>query len=80
LGENSRKSSKRVDGETVFVANTDVDQHIRKGDQFYLDKKHGNHIEVYDSNNKARAVLNLDGSLNAAKTAAALKQGRTIPK
>jgi hypothetical protein len=80
LGEGSQKTHKRYGPDTVFVANKDINQYIRKGDQFYLDSNHGNHIEVFDSNNKARAVLNLDGSLNAAKTAAALKQGRTIPK
>jgi hypothetical protein len=80
LGENSRRTHKNIKGETVFAANQDINQHIRKGDQFYLDKTHGNHLEVFDSNNKARAVLNLDGSLNEAKTAAAIKQGRTIPK
>ncbi len=44
-----------MQGVAVFVASTDVNQYIRKGDQFYLDSFHGNHIEVYDSNNKARA-------------------------
>ena len=80
LGEASQKTSKRIGKDTVLVANRDINEHIRKGDQFYLDSTHGNHIEVFDSNNKARAVLNLDGSLNSAKTAAALRQGRTIPK
>jgi hypothetical protein len=80
LDEASQKTGKRIGKDTVYVAKYDVNQHIRKGDQFYLDSHHGNHIEVFDANNKARAVLNLDGSLNAAKTDTALKQGRTIPK
>ena len=57
-----------------------VNEYIRKGDRFYIDKYHMNHIEMFDANNKARAALNLDGSLNQAKTTVALNQGQTIPK
>jgi hypothetical protein len=44
LGEASSKTHKRIGKDTVFVATSDVNQHIRKGDQFYLDSFHGNHI------------------------------------
>jgi len=80
LGEASQKTAEIIKGASVYKATADINQHIRKGDQFYIDKQHMNHIEVFDSSGKARAVLNLDGSLNTAKTTAALQQGRTIPK
>ncbi|MCW2482542.1 hypothetical protein J5224_26080 [Candidatus Symbiopectobacterium sp. NZEC135] len=53
----------------------------QKGDQFYLDARHRNHIEVFDMTGKeVRAVLNLDGSYNDAKTKAARAEGRRLPK
>nr|WP_264080203.1 RHS repeat-associated core domain-containing protein [Treponema pedis] len=39
-----------------------------KGDYFYLDNFHKDHYEVFDSKNKSKAVINLDGSLNEKKT------------
>lgn len=78
LGEASQKTTKIERGSVVYKANSDVGEHIRKGDQFYLDKAHMNHIEVFDSAGRARAVINLDGSLNKAKTDVALSQGRRI--
>ena len=80
LGEASQKMSKIANGVSVYKANEKVGDYIKKGDQFYIDKQHMNHIEVYSSTNKATYVLNLDGSLNVAKTEVARKQGRTIPK
>jgi hypothetical protein len=44
--------------------------HLDKGDLFYLDKLHGNHIEVFNCHGSAKAALNLDGTLNSSKTAA----------
>lgn len=35
-------------------------------------------LEVIDSRGKVKAALNLDGSLNAKKTEAALKQRRSV--
>lgn len=49
---------------------------IKKGDQFYLDGQHKNHLEVFDSKGKFKAVLNLDGTINKVKTEAA--KGRKI--
>ncbi|WP_130466399.1 hypothetical protein [Corticibacter populi] len=80
LANFSQKTHKKVGSATVYVANEKINDYIRKVDQFYLDKIHGKHIEVFDSSNKARAVLNMDGSLNEIKTAIAVKQGRRIQK
>jgi|GEM_PF-3202854 len=52
---------------------------LEAGDLFYLDKVHLDHIEVFSHKGRAKGVLNLDGTVNAAKTEIALAQGRTIP-
>lgn len=77
---NSQKTSKKYDGQTVYeVKNKDLKKYgLKKGDQFYLDGQKKNHLEVFDKNNKAKDVLNLDGTKNKAKWEAA--RGRTIPK
>ncbi|WP_246169922.1 hypothetical protein [Yersinia canariae] len=77
----SKKTSKLYQGQSVYLANKPVGDYIQKGDQFYLDAKHKDHIEVFDSTGtKVRAVLNLDGSFNDAKTKAAKAEGRRLPK
>ncbi|MFA6066457.1 MAG: hypothetical protein WC707_04745 [Candidatus Babeliaceae bacterium] len=43
-------------------------QYLNKGDQFYLDMLHRNHIEVFDKSGTAKCVLNMDGTLNGLKT------------
>ncbi|MEX0940513.1 MAG: hypothetical protein WDZ41_04080 [Candidatus Babeliales bacterium] len=37
---------------------------LKKGDIFYLDKLHLDHIEVFDHKNRAKTVLNLNGTPN----------------
>ena len=49
---------------------------INKGDYYYLDGLHKNHIEVYNKNGNFKNVLDFDGSVNTSKTKAA--KGRTI--
>lgn len=49
---------------------------LRRGDYFYLDKTHLDHIEVFDNNGLAKCVLNLDGTINEVKTD--LARGRNI--
>ncbi|MDF7677077.1 VENN motif pre-toxin domain-containing protein, partial [Neisseriaceae bacterium ESL0693] len=79
LGKNSQKSSKIYQGQTVYVATDKMkDYGIKKGDQFYLDGEHKNHIEVFDKNGDFKHVLNLDGTVNPAKTEAG--KGRKLPK
>lgn len=51
---------------------------LKKGDIFYLDAQHKNHLEVFTEQGKSRTVLNLDGTVNNVKKAQALAQGRTI--
>jgi len=46
----------------------DVAEAAQAGDKFYLDALRKNHIEIFYENEKAKAVLNLDGSVNADKT------------
>lgn len=49
---------------------------LKKGNYFYFDSTHRDHIEVFDSNGLSKCVLNLDGTLNQAKTR--LAEGRSI--
>ncbi len=52
---------------------------LSKGDLYYLDGKHHDHIEVFRSTDKlVKKVLNLDGTLNDAKTISALDQMRRV--
>ncbi|MGJ0481060.1 hemagglutinin repeat-containing protein [Pantoea agglomerans] len=81
LKDLSKKTSKQYQGQSVYKAENSVGDYIKRGDQFYLDAKHRDHIEVFDSTGtKVKAVLNLDGSYNQKKTEAALKEGRRLPK
>lgn len=72
----AQKSSQQYQGQSVYKATGDVGEYIKKGDQFYLDGQHKNHLEVFNSQGKFKAVLNLDGTINKAKTEAA--KGRKI--
>ena len=67
----AQKSSLQYQGQSVYKATGDIGDYIKKGDQFYLDGQHKNHIEVFDKRGNFRAVLNLDGTINEAKTKAA---------
>jgi hypothetical protein len=51
---------------------------LKKGDIFYVDTTHLDHIEVYTAQGNARSVLNLDGSLNIIKSNIARSQNRKI--
>ncbi|MCC8458907.1 hypothetical protein [Photorhabdus aegyptia] len=73
---NTQKTSKMYDGQSVYAAKNDIDKCIKKGDQIYLDGDHKNHLEIFDKRGNFRVVLNLDGSINDAKTKAA--EGRKL--
>ncbi|WP_242585388.1 MULTISPECIES: LXG domain-containing protein [unclassified Enterococcus] len=73
------KTKKNYDGQQVYKADKKISENLRKNDQFYLDGQHKDHLEVFDKQGNFRFVLNLDGSINGAKTAKAAKQGRRIP-
>ncbi|HRP03200.1 MAG TPA: hypothetical protein PLE30_11185, partial [Candidatus Kapabacteria bacterium] len=53
-------------------------KYLKKGDYFYLDNFHKDHLEIYNSDGKVKAVLNLDGSYNKLKTEKVLKENREI--
>jgi len=57
-----------------------VGDYIAKGDKYYLDGLHKDHIEVFDSKGRVKAVLNTDGSYNDSKTKSAIKEGRRLTK
>ncbi|MCW6605903.1 hypothetical protein NFB62_17785, partial [Yersinia ruckeri] len=78
--DSSQKTSKIYQGQAVYKASSNVSDEIRKGDQFYLDASHKNHLEVFDSKGNFRVVLNLDGSINPDKTKVAAAEGRKLPK
>lgn len=76
----SQKTSSVVKGATVYkVTGKTGNNYLKKGDQYYLDTLHHDHMEVFDGRGKVKAVLNLDGTFNAIKTEVALKEGRRIP-
>ncbi len=75
---NSQKISKIYQGQTVYRANNDISQNLEKGDQFYLDGKHKNHLEVFNREDKFKHVLNLNASININKTEKADSEGRTL--
>jgi RHS repeat-associated protein len=73
----STKTKGMFQGQSIYKVNSKiVEYNLRKGDQFYLDGLHKNHIEVFDANGNFRHVMNLDGTINSAKTAAG--QGRIL--
>lgn len=73
------KTSKQFHGQSVFKVTEKVGGTVlKKGDQVYLDAKHKDHLEVLDSKGNAKAVLNLDGTVNAAKTEAAIEMSRRL--
>jgi len=77
----STKTSKQYQGQSVYKATDSIGSFIKPGDQFYLDARHKNHLEVFDrTGTKVQAVLNLDGSYNDKKTKAARDEGRKLPK
>jgi len=80
MKENAQKTSQIFQGQSVYQAKKSVGNYIAKGDKYYLDGLHKDHIEVFDSKGKVKAVLNTDGSYNDSKTQSAIKEGRRLPK
>ncbi|WP_429055705.1 hypothetical protein [Aeromonas jandaei] len=72
----TQKSNQQYQGQSVYKATDDIGEYIKKGDQFYPDGQHKNHLEVFDKRGNFRVVLNLDGTINEAKTKAA--EGRKL--
>jgi filamentous hemagglutinin len=78
LADATRKTSKRYDGQAVYQATSKLGPEIKKGDQIYLDNAHNDHLEVFDKFNDVKVVLNLDGSVNEAKTKKARAEKRKL--
>ncbi|KRN56005.1 hypothetical protein IV74_GL001674 [Carnobacterium divergens DSM 20623] len=77
LKDCSNKTSKMVDGQSVYTVTEKTNiPGLKKGDQFYLDGLHKDHIEVFDKRGNIKDVLNLDGTSNPQKFKNAM--GRTI--
>ncbi|WP_392551400.1 hypothetical protein RHO14_07860 [Orbus wheelerorum] len=75
---NSTKTKQQYGGQSIHVATDDMASGINKGDKFYLDGLHKDHIDVFDSRGRFKFVLNLDGTKNDVKTDAG--RGRRLPK
>ena len=80
IKELSTKTSQIYDGQSVYQVTNNIGRDIVKGDKYYLDGFHKNHSEVFDKNRNTKAVLNLDGSHNDAKTKKSIADGRKLPK
>ena len=82
LKSKSAKTSRMIQGQSVYRIESSVQASaevaLRKGDQFYLDGLHKDHLEVFSAKGKFIAVLNLDGSFNLKKFERAAKEGRRI--
>ncbi|MBJ2334066.1 hypothetical protein JFB35_21250 [Dickeya solani] len=74
--DNTQKTNQQYQGQSVYKATDDIGDYIKKGDQFYLDGQHKDHLEVFDKRGDFRSVLNLDGTINQTKTDAA--KGRKL--
>jgi len=66
LDKATKKTTKMAQGQAVYSATSKVGDTIKKGDQIYSDTLHKDHIEVFTSTGKFKAVLNLEGTVNAA--------------
>lgn len=64
----AQKTSYQFQGQSIYKATDNIGDNINKGDLFYLDGFHEDHLEVFDSKGNFTGVVNLDGSLNVDKT------------
>ena len=79
FGKSLQGKAQKVRGRQVYKMTQDSPcGRLAKGDHFYLDLKHRDHIEVYNKRGKSVTVLNLDGTVNKAKEVVALEKGRRI--
>jgi len=66
----SQKTNEVYQGQTVYKVTENIKGSIlKKGFYFYLDALHKDHLEICNHTGKVIGVLNLDGILNARKTA-----------
>lgn len=73
------KTNSKFQGQSIYEVSKKIDnQYLKKGDKIYLDNLHKDHLEVFDKRGNAKAVLNLDGTLNYDKTEKVLSEGRKL--
>lgn len=72
------KTKKLYDGQAIYKVKETVNDFLKKGYHVYLDGLHKDHLEVFDHRGVFKTVLNLDGTINPSKVAAAAKAGRSI--
>ena len=77
LKELSQKTTKQFQGQSVYKINKKAGD-FSKGDQFYLDNLHKDHIEVFDKRGNFKGVYNFDGKINVDKTQKAMQDGRKL--
>ena len=80
MKDNAQKTNQIFQGQRVYQATDSLGDYIQKGDKFYLDGLHKDHIEVFDAKGYFKMVLNLDGSRNESKTRTAFRENRRLPK
>ncbi|MCM3158291.1 hypothetical protein M3585_12695 [Bacillus subtilis] len=69
IKNNVTKTKNQFQGQSIYEVNKKLDNpYLKKGDRFYLDNLHKDHLEVFDKRGNLRVVLNLDGTLNEVKT------------
>jgi RHS repeat-associated protein len=67
----SVRTGSTYQGQQIFKVTSKVNVDgvkLKPGDYFYLDGMHKDHIETFSKNDASKGVLNLDGTLNEAKT------------
>lgn len=71
------KTNERYQGQSIYRIKKRLPKFgLKKGDRFYLDNLHKDHLEVFHSNGKISTILNLDGTENIQKLFKAA--GRTL--
>ena len=81
LSGQAQKTGKTFQGAPVYQANGKVkvgETVLKKGDNFYLDNLHKDHLEVFDSRGVLKDVLDFDGNRLVKKLREAEKKGRNI--
>ena len=65
-------------GQSLYQVEETINIYLKRGDIFYLDGLHKDHIEVFTKKGAIRSVLNLDGLDNEPNFLIGYKQGRRL--
>lgn len=72
------KTNRRYQGQPIYKVTEKIPEYgLKKGDYFYLDALHKNHIEVFDKYNKFKSIYKMNGVRDFAKEIMAF--GRKLP-